>query len=63
LRGGIEGEGWEREEGRGEGVMEWGGCCLQLLGDHRPCNKQPTKAIELGRKGSSSPVLTARQLG
>jgi len=29
LRGGIEGQGWEREEGRGEGI---GGCCLQLLG-------------------------------
>jgi len=31
-RGGIEGQGWEREEGRGEGWREFGGYCLQLLG-------------------------------
>jgi len=33
LRGGIEGQGWEREEGRGERGRELGGgYCLQLLG-------------------------------
>jgi len=42
LKGGIEGLG--RERGGREGI---GGCCLQLLGGHRPCFV-PLNVVRIG---------------
>jgi len=37
LRGGIEGQGWERGGRKGGST---GGCCLQFVGGvHRPCKR------------------------